>query len=238
MDHLLFYAISVQIGVTAILLLLFVSRQHMKKQYAARMRCWIWMALALRLIFPFPLDLDKNTSPIIDVPINTVSYNIQNNKVETKKLSESTAINRVSDTDMTLTLPHPKTTIVPTVNKNNFSVNLSLIGFVWGTGTLISLAVTMISYHFTKRRILAFSASRDDLEVVVAHMKTELHVTKKVDIKFCDCITSPLLMGFVHPIIFLPIKEIDVEDLPLIIKHELIHLKRHDIFYKYINEGL
>ncbi len=47
-------------------------------------------------------------------------------------------------------------------------------------------------------------------------------------------VSSPLLTGFFKPYIILPSEEIQETDLHNIISHELIHLKRKDMFYKWL----
>lgn len=41
-----------------------------------------------------------------------------------------------------------------------------------------------------------------------------------------------MLVGFFHPAILLPPVKFAGDELSLILKHELIHFKRHDLWYK------
>jgi len=51
-------------------------------------------------------------------------------------------------------------------------------------------------------------------------------------LKTCPVIASPMVIGFFRPIILLQSTEIAIDDLTFILRHELIHVKRNDLWYK------
>jgi len=51
-------------------------------------------------------------------------------------------------------------------------------------------------------------------------------------IKMSKAVKSPMIFGIVKSTIYLPADECDEEELAVILKHELIHYKRHDLLYK------
>ena len=63
-------------------------------------------------------------------------------------------------------------------------------------------------------------------------LKLEMGIKAQVGLSVCQSITSPMLVGFFHPTILLPPVKIAGDELSLILKHELIHFKRHDLWYK------
>ncbi|MBU3158368.1 M56 family metallopeptidase [Clostridium frigoris] len=66
-------------------------------------------------------------------------------------------------------------------------------------------------------------------------LKNEMGIKKNIPIKFCSSISTPFIMGIVKPIIILPERTYEDEDLKWIIKHELIHFKRKDWIYKFLS---
>ncbi len=63
--------------------------------------------------------------------------------------------------------------------------------------------------------------------------KIKPHMHKKEDnIYLCGCIASPMMIGFIRPMILLPDVDYTDEELEVIMKHEMTHWNRHDIWYK------
>lgn len=50
----------------------------------------------------------------------------------------------------------------------------------------------------------------------------------------CSCTETPMMLGFFRPILILPHLGYETEDLQFLLKHELVHYKRKDIWYKLI----
>jgi beta-lactamase regulating signal transducer with metallopeptidase domain len=67
---------------------------------------------------------------------------------------------------------------------------------------------------------------------VLDSLKGEMEIKAEVDLKVCRSITSPMLTGFFRPVILLPPVKIADDELFLILKHELIHFQRHDLWHK------
>ena len=58
----------------------------------------------------------------------------------------------------------------------------------------------------------------------------------KTTVELCtnNLISSPLLIGFFHPCIILPTADLPPTDFDYTIRHELMHFKRRDLFYKWL----
>lgn len=63
-------------------------------------------------------------------------------------------------------------------------------------------------------------------------LRAQLGIRARVGLAGCPGLTSPMLIGFVRPTILLPAAEIPPAALRLIMKHELVHLRRHDLWFK------
>jgi beta-lactamase regulating signal transducer with metallopeptidase domain len=62
--------------------------------------------------------------------------------------------------------------------------------------------------------------------------KRELGIRQGVNLMTCACIKTPMMIGFVRPTVLLPRFEIPSDELRSILKHELIHFKRRDLWCK------
>ena len=58
---------------------------------------------------------------------------------------------------------------------------------------------------------------------------------KKIDLRICEFVPSTLLTGFLRPMVVLPKKHFEADELELIFRHELIHFKRYDLFIKLLS---
>lgn len=71
-----------------------------------------------------------------------------------------------------------------------------------------------------------------DILRILDNTKTELHINKCIPVKFCACIKTPMVVGLLRPVVLLPQVTFSQDELPLILKHELVHIKRKDLWYK------
>lgn len=62
--------------------------------------------------------------------------------------------------------------------------------------------------------------------------KAELGIQDRINIKSCACIKTPMVIGLFHSVVLLPKVNFPKDELPLILKHELVHYKRKDLWYK------
>lgn len=63
-------------------------------------------------------------------------------------------------------------------------------------------------------------------------MKQALGIKSKVRLAYSSSIQSPILVGLWKPVIYLPMESTANVDMSMIIRHELIHLKRNDLWVK------
>lgn len=109
-----------------------------------------------------------------------------------------------------------------------------LLFMVWLIGVTFYLSITVFKYRLYKRYIRRFSTEITDQSMLVQINKTAmtLGIRKPIAVRECLLLNSPLVIGFYHPILLLPKMDFQRSEFSLIIKHELVHLKRKDILYK------
>ncbi len=66
----------------------------------------------------------------------------------------------------------------------------------------------------------------------VFQLKRELHIRRTVCVMEYDEAGSPMIIGFIKPVLVLPKEQYDSDDLFFILKHEMVHLKRGDVYLK------
>lgn len=63
-------------------------------------------------------------------------------------------------------------------------------------------------------------------------LKTNQGISTRIGLYICPGIISPMLTGFFRPAVLLPPVRMAEDELTFVLQHELIHFKRHDLWYK------
>lgn len=105
-------------------------------------------------------------------------------------------------------------------------------------GSLIFLAVHVISYSHYRRQVLRKGKvieDRDFFQQMLA-LKCELHISRTIRPVEYYKAETPMIIGFIMPILVLPEEQYTEEELFFILKHKLVHLKRGDVYFKMLRE--
>lgn len=121
-----------------------------------------------------------------------------------------------------------------------FSYSLSTPSFfkamfvVWSLGVLLSSIKTIRQIHHFRKHVLAHLLPVHDqnLLALVTAIQQECSVTARIPVYYHHAVSSPALVVMKRPFILLGETELTHQELYLILKHELMHLKRRHIFYK------
>lgn len=109
-----------------------------------------------------------------------------------------------------------------------------LIG-IWGIGAIVFSVWQLYCYRTFSRHLHHHSRTDapEQKEAVkqLALSKEALDIQTNVQLVYNSAVRSPLLIGLWKPTIYLPVKNTNV-DLRMVIHHELIHLKRKDLWVK------
>lgn len=75
-----------------------------------------------------------------------------------------------------------------------------------------------------------------DYDGVCYRVKRQLHMSRTVRMAYSDVGTSPYVTGLIKPILVVPrtITGISSLSLEMMFYHELMHIKKHDLFWKYV----
>lgn len=106
---------------------------------------------------------------------------------------------------------------------------------IWGLGALSFATLQIYCYcRFMKKMKQTASPIPKDSEAEnkLASLKQLLGIKGTVDIAYSTIIKSPVLVGILKPTILIPASDKVDMDLGMVIHHELIHLKRRDLWVK------
>ena len=106
----------------------------------------------------------------------------------------------------------------------------------------ITIAVCIFGYHVLKYTKFCKLVKRWSYPItnvstidIFENIKAKNKVARNIGLRKCSFISTTMLIGFLRPVILLPERDFDNEELCLIFTHELIHYKRGDLFVKLAN---
>lgn len=221
--------ISVSIGLIVIGLIFLTP--FLNKRYAAKWKYLIWIFLALRLLIPVS---GANGQYIMD---NKMS------QLKVEKNSESEENDADNPTDITMPyrrivveIPAQMTTPIKVSSENNTTdiTMLDIVTLVWIIGSMIFISIHLISYFHYKRQVIKKGGMIKEACILsqLLQLKHELHISRTVCVMEYDEAESPMIIGFIKPVLVLPKEQYNSEELFFILKHELVHLKRSDVYLK------
>lgn len=135
-------------------------------------------------------------------------------------------------------LPQPLSIEIPNFilqESSKWDNSNQLIFFIWITGCLITCAYYFTVYLITCKKMTAQSTEYIKPEIQKIYMKAadELNIKNLPEIRImADTDSSPFTMGLLKNRIFLPDKDYLEQDLYYIIRHELIHYRNKDLWFK------
>lgn len=121
---------------------------------------------------------------------------------------------------------------------NHFEI-LNLLKYfllIWFIAMLIFTANSVFQYFRLKGKL--HSNCRDvykQEQYLFDELKTTYHIRKKVQLKKSSYIESPITIGILQPIIFLPNFLFQEDELRMSLSHELIHIKHNDLLIKLLS---
>ncbi len=186
----------------------------LSKRYSERGRYYVWLVIVLGLIIPFRPQWD-NAIVKINVPAQTVTPITRN--IDTVPAVFSGA-----------------GTSVPAVPARLNIEWWHIAAAVWLAGTAVAVVYHAIRhYRFMKTAKRWSESVTDEQTSALFHeLKTEMSINKNINLFLCSSVGSPMIVGFIKPRILLPIQNLPRDELRLVLKHELTHYKRKDLYSK------
>lgn len=210
-----FLVISVTISLVIIGLITLTPL--LRKHYSAKLSYWIWLILTLRLLLPFNFSF-TNPPVAIQLPEGQAIATVFQSSVSQNLQADTSVISQLIQTG---DVSH-----IPSIT--------NILAYIWVTGAVLFLGYHLLSYFFFRKQVLRWSSplQREDMFSKLKQVAKEMHVTPAIPVLISSKVPNPMLMGFYKPTLFLPHDQYSEEELEFILKHELVHYKRHDIIYK------
>lgn len=116
--------------------------------------------------------------------------------------------------------------------KNIISSNAPTIALLWLMGMMLLTIRMAIGYRFViQLRKKTTQLNHPQIARIVDKIKNRFNINTSIDLRTTASFMTPLLTGLFRPFIVLPlaiINSLEMEEVELILAHELAHLKRYD----------
>ena len=184
----------------------------LSKRYTAKWLYYAWLVIITGLIIPFRFHF---TIPLFRV--ETISATVQH-FIPARADNVVDAAAKIGTDDL-------GAAGIPWIQ---------IVGILWLAGIAAFLIYHGLRHARFLRMVGRWSEQADDPQMLgmLESIKNDMEITKQVKLQICSCISSPMMIGFLNPVVLLPRSDFSVDELPYILRHELVHFKRKDLWYK------
>lgn len=218
---------SVIVGAAALLLTLF--KPLLDRRYSAKWRWGAWLVMAVFLLLApvrwesFAPRTADGPPVVIEVPKVEVSVSRQ----------EGISFQRPQGT-----VPPPSVPAVrpagtgPQIRNRTFPLE-ELLMTLWIAGAALFLLYHGLGTWFFTRKARRWSRSAGEETLrVYEEVCREMGVRRPPVLRVSPEAGSPMMMGLLRPRLMLPTEDIGERELAFVLRHELTHHRRHDLWYK------
>lgn len=211
--------VEITASVSILILLLLALTPLLRRRYAAKWRYWVWFALAARLLIPLNISLPK--APVqVQIPNRTVlSVPAADTAAQISAVPPAAGGEPVRISQAAASTP---VTI------------MQLAAMIWLAGAVLFLLWQAASYLYFARQVRRWSRPAKDSRVLelAEQLQRETGLRKPMPVLICPKAPGPMVMGLFSPRLLLVSETYETRALYFILKHEMVHVRRGDIWYK------
>ena len=192
------------------------------KKFPAGWQYFVWLAVLFLMLFPIyrliPAEKAQEFSPV----------------PQTEPAQRKPQFTEPLQTEA-LSLPDiPPTQTKQTENATYITRLIQFLPYLWLLGFsafLLFFSATYFIYLFGKRK----NAVTVFKNPVFESVKHQLKIKRNISLRMSPDVRSPMLVGILFPVVYVPCRDIPDECLRMIFLHELTHYKRKDLFFKWLS---
>ena len=213
---------------TALALVLAALRRLLKNRLPHALFYYLWLLVLLRLVVPLAAPVPQ---PVRELPQRLEQSFIPDRPATNLPTADETPAPPAAEPSEPVPVPPTQAPVVPLAARLR-----SWLTPLWLTGAALHFLWFTLSYlRYTR------SLRRDCTPLTEAEesLLTSLRDGQRVTACHSPLAQSPMLVGLLRPCILLP-ENLQAEPaaLTLILRHELIHLSRRDLWYKWLTVAI
>ena len=111
---------------------------------------------------------------------------------------------------------------------------INYIGIIYISIVVLIITLRLTKYFIFRKKVIKESIVINDKEIINIFNKVrhDLNIKKNYSLKINKKLSTPINIGILKPEVIIPNEKYTDKELELVFKHELIHYKRQDFFYK------
>lgn len=224
----------------ALTLALLALKGPLDRRYRAKWRYWLWLALAAALVLsPVPWGdlLPESVSAmeppvVVQVPQTTIVVGgggvslAPRETLEGPILPSEPAVGAAGREEASAqTEPsQPEARLVPLG---------TVLTALWLAGAAALLAWRLAGSLAFARKVRRWSRPAPaETQALCDTIRGELGIRRMIPLAVCSVVDSPMAVGLLRPRLLLPREDFDGQELDFILRHELTHIRRRDLWYK------
>ena len=233
MERMLQAILEISLFAIPVILVLALCANLLGKRYGAKWRYLIWLVVAVRLCVPVQLSLPGRMEVMqIQVPsVQSSTREVLAQRTPDYFVQRDTAEPTEPATPIA---PVEQTQGESAEKRDAFDFLLAYPYVLWLGGVLGFLVWQGWKYYDFRRMLKRSRRNILDASVLDTYYSLcrEMGLQKRPAIYFCEALPSPLCVGLFRTAVYLNSEEREPAEMRLILKHELTHCKRKDLWFK------
>ena len=200
-----------------------------RKKYTCNWKYFVWLVTALALLVP--VDLSPFSRVQLQIVQPTRQTGMRQYFEDAPSFSAVSAASGTSSESGTSAAPLVLSLHSPRLSLYGF---LQLFSCIWLTGFVLLAAFRILKYRFSLWSLRRWSSPVQNSDVVYLYRSIcrREHISAPPRLMENRNLSTPVLAGLFHPALYLTEAPYDREELLFILRHELAHYKRRDLWFK------
>lgn len=230
--------LSMSAGASVLIVLCLLSERIGNRRTPRWWQYYIWILVLARLLIPFGPDTELFSNAYGAIANGhteqTQATTPSGSAADTMQAPEMTVLPNVS-AKTGVDLPQEQSYADASAGPGIFD----WVWVVWCIGAVVLLVRRITVFESYNRYVKAGMSPVNSVKLLdlLSEASAECGVKRPIELAVNPLVSSPLVMGLAHPCIVLPDENISGDEFRYVVIHELTHLRRFDIVYKWVMQA-
>ncbi len=242
MQSVFFNLVGMSATVSIVVIVLLLLSSYLNSRYTVKWYYYLWLVLAFRLLIPFDFGI---TSPPAEFMVHDRELiNAETFSQDVPDALPEHAIQmrpKGSERTNTAEVVPMRKSLPDTMGKESSGgdrggrLTLGSLAFGIYLAGMIAFLIWQLALYLTFQRSVnrwSYESSSEQIKTTFDQLRSDMGIRSNLQILICKFIMSPMIVGTLKPRLLLPHEKYAEPDLEMILKHELVHYKRNDLWYK------
>ena len=226
--------LEITLTMSAVIVLAGVIGLMTRKRYAPKWRCLVWGIIAVRLLVPVNLSLSEAPVSLPRESILTVTLSsIPKPEAETTSPRANPILSQTARTNSSTNTEHNFYQSASYLPDQNLFTPERVVLIVWILGVLGMTGYSLfLAIRFRRKLRDNAQPVSENTERTLVQAGASLKLARVPNVLLWKNLSSPMVTGLFRPVIILPTESYTDEEFALIFRHELMHIRRGDLWKK------